>query len=308
MAQTTFEKTMRNVNLSDNPRERTPRYLRKSWQFEVDIDPTEHQKLRAFMKCELEYYNALVGGLSSRMRTTPETITDANEENERLYLTCAETAFDPYKFFLMRKVDFAEGEEPELPEKLEPFRNLFFSVDSKGNRRFTDRIALLCQMFAEKSPIHSIVRRAIAYEMIQFYRLQVKATQAAVPMHLQAEQIYKTAPQNLEVHDIIRKRHLQIPKSAARIKWNVEEERTEIRIPYTHQTLLIPNMNFVDEIKSWNHLILHQAPGGIPMATTPWILDVRSIQGSYLLKYTDVRTPHAGAAFHQAKRGVGARH
>ena len=50
MAQTTFEKTMRNVSLSDKPRERTPRNLRKSWQFQIDIDPAEQTKLKAFMK------------------------------------------------------------------------------------------------------------------------------------------------------------------------------------------------------------------------------------------------------------------
>ena len=98
-----------------------------------------------------------------------------------------------------------------------------------------------------------------------------------------------------------------MPKSVVKVTWDEENEQTIIKTPYSSQSIKIPSINFADGITGWNYIILHQNPGGIALSKTPWVLDIRSIQGSYLLKYTDVRTSHAGAAFHQAKRGVGSR-
>lgn len=302
MAQTTFEKTMRNVSLSNPSREKHKKFSRQSWQFEVEVPAADAQRMRQYMKCELAYYNALVSGLSSRMRTMPELLIDSNEGNEKLFLACAELSFDPYDLFLLRDINFAEGQEPVLPPQLETFRNIFFGKDSKGSRRFTDRIALLCQLFATTAPIHPLVRRGIASEIIHFYREQTRATLQSVPQHLQADQMYKSAPQTLEVFDSINKRHLQMPKKIVKVTWDAEQERSIIRIPYASTPLYIPMMNFETEIKGWNFLIIHQTPGGIPMQSTPWILDIRSIQNQYLLKYSDVRTHHSSTAFHQAKR------
>lgn len=303
MAQSTFEKTMRNVNLSERPKRRENRNVRRSWQFEVNIDPAEHTKLKAYMKHELDYYNLLVNGLASRMRTMPEVLLEANEDIIRLYLSCAETSFDPYKIFLMRKLDFVEGEEPSLPKQIEPFRKILFGVNNAGERRLTDRIALMCQLFGSPAIVHSTVRRNMAKEIIEFFKTNTKITRQAVPGHLRNEQIFKSAPQTLEIHDILKKRHLQIPKSIVTVEWDEENEVSLFKIPYYARKIEVPSINFLDGVTTWNYLILHQSPGKIALSRTPWVLDVRSIQYRYLLKYTDINTSQFGTAFHQAKRG-----
>ncbi|NJO61620.1 MAG: hypothetical protein HC836_26240 [Richelia sp. RM2_1_2] len=304
MAQTTFEKTMRNVSISDDHKPRQQKFIRRSWQVEVTINQTEHSKLKAFMGMEVEYYNHIVSGLSSRMRTTPDAILEANEDLEKLYLLCAKLGYDPYPHFLSRKLTFEEGEEPVLPKELEPYRNLFFGVDGKGVRKFTDRIALMCQLFSPKLPILADVRRNIAKEVLTFYREQVKASMQSVPKNLQTEQLYKAAPQSLEILDNIRKRHLQIPKSAIKVYWNEEKEQTEFTIPYCGHKVIVPTMNFATDLTQWNLVILHQEPGSMPKLSTPWVLDIRHVLESYLIKYTDVRNAYAGSAFQQAKKGM----
>lgn len=301
MAQSTFEKTMRNVNLSERPKQRDNRNARRSWQFEVNINPSEQSKLKAFMKHELDYYNAIVNGLSSRMRTMPEVLLETNEDIIRLYLACAETGFDPYKIFLMRNLDFAEGEEPALPKQVEPFRKILFGFNNAGERRLTDRIALMCQLFGSPAIVHGTVRRNMAQEIIEFFKTNTRITRQAVPSHLQSEQIFKSAPQTLEIHDILKKRHLQVPKSIVTVEWDEENEISLFKIPYYTRKIKVPSINFLDGITTWNYLILHQTPGKIALNNTPWVLDLRTIQHRYLLKYTDVTTSRFGSAFHQAK-------
>lgn len=307
MAQSTFEKTMRNISLNNKSRRYDNRNSRRSWQFKIDIDLNECTKLWAFMRHELEYYNTIVNGISSRMRTMPEVLLEAHEDIIKLYLACAETGFDPYKFFLMRNLDFKEENTPQLPIELEPFRKIFFGVNSKGERKFTDRIALMCQLFSSPASIHHVVRRNMAEEIIDFFKINARIIRQTIPSHLQADQIFKTAPQTLEIHDIIKKRHLQMPKNIINVMWNDENEVSYFKIPYYSKKIVVPSINFADGITNWNYVILHQNPGTIALSSTPWILDVRNIQNKYLLKYTDVNTSHTGSAFYQAKRGVGSR-
>lgn len=302
MGQTTFEKIMRNSALSSDRRPHEQKFQRRTWQFEVDIDHNEHAKLKQFMKVELGYYNDLVSGLSSRMRSTPEALLEANDDLKKLYVTCAELSFDPYYLFLLRKLTFEEGQEPELPKQLETYRKLFLGSTDKGVRRFTDRIALMCQLFASKAPIIPAVRRNMAEEILEFYQKQAKAKMQSVPKNLQVDQLYKNAPQSLEILDVIRKRHLQIPKSAITVKWNETTESTEFTIPYCLQKLIVPNTNFETENKQWNLVILHQIPGSIPKLSTPWVLDIRNVPEKYLIKYTDVHNAYVGSAFQQAKK------
>ncbi len=302
MSKTRFEKTAHNVAIDRPIRDRSPKFSRRSWQFEIDINVSERMKIQTYMKAELAYYNWLVRGLSSRMRTMPDSILEPNENIEKLYLICAEISYDPYPIFLMRKVDFEPGQEPELPYQLEPYRDFLFGKNEKKERRFNEKVALMCQLFAMVAPIHPIVRRNIAIEMINFFKEQARASLQSVPIQLRNEQLYKSAPQSLEVYDIIRKRHLQIPRKIVEARWDEKAEHTAFKIPYLSQEIIVPNMDFVKENTTWNFLILHQVPGGMALPKTPWVLDVRNIQNHYLLSYTDARTHHSSAAFHQAKR------
>jgi hypothetical protein len=294
MAQTTFEKTMRNVSVSDTPRERPQRYQRNSWQFEVNIPHFEHTTLRSYMTLELEYYNTLLSGFSSRLRTTPESILEAVEIIEKLFAQCAFSGQNIYKLSMVN--------DGVLPEGFEPFRDFIFSKDASGKRFFTDRIAVLCDMASVRAGIHPEVRRRIAVEMLTFFRTQVKVSLQAVPSHLRHDQLYKSPPESLDAMDIIRKRHLQIPKSIIKVTWDAESEQTIFNLPYVKTPLAVPSINFADEMRKWNYCILHQAPGSIALGKTPWVLDIRQITGNYLLKYTDVR--NTNSAFAQAKRGI----
>jgi hypothetical protein len=147
----------------------------------------------------------------------------------------------------------------------------------------------------------------MAEEIIDFFKINARVSQQAVPSHLQADQMFKTAPQTLEIHDIIKKRHLQMPKSIVTVTWDAEKEVSYFKIPYCSNKIEVPSINFAEGITNWNYIIIHQNPGTIALSNTPWVLDIRSVQTKYLLKYTDVNTSHTGSAFHQAKRGIGSR-
>ncbi len=296
MAKTQFEKTMRNISISEDSRKpQRPVFNYRTWQFVVELDLSEVPRLKRLMQLELEYYNHLVNNMGSRLRTRPEIFLDSSDTLKKLFALTAFTGFDTYRLSILKDGD--------LPKEWEPYRNFVFGKDESGKRKYTDNIAVLLQVAAVNCPIHPEVRRRIALEVFTFYQTQARVSLQAIPTHLRGEQLFKTPPANLETLDIIRKRHLQIPKDLIKVTWDHETETSLFQTPYLRSPIKIPTIDFT-QIQSWNYCILHQAPGSIPLGKTPWVLDVRHIQGHYLLKYLDVKSPHAGAAFHIARRGM----
>src|SRR4051794_3938688 len=87
MAKNVLEKTLRNQPLNREPR--GDRRQRESWVFKVEVDPSDKGLLRNFCKHELNFYNGLVQGLSTRLRAFPDVLLNFTGPWEALFADSA---------------------------------------------------------------------------------------------------------------------------------------------------------------------------------------------------------------------------
>lgn len=286
-----FTKEMRNVfvNDTDRPRNRG----RENWSVEVKIKPDDKARFNTFMRQELIYYNNLIEAFNPRVRSNPESISELIDVWQKIFAQLAVTGV------LASQLLKAKPDQP-LPESLEVYRKFLVGHDHLGERFLTERIAGLMDVAASRGNIHSIVRRNMAIEFLNFYREQAllfnENTNGA-----KGEDVFKRAPQSLEELDFQKKRHLQIPRNICKIVYDKESDRSGILHPYSKNPIIIEQQDITIE-KSWSMMILHQEPGNISTPSTPWLLDFKTTPSLYLLKYVDVMNPGRNSAFREGKK------
>lgn len=287
-----FTKTMKNVYINDEGR--SPRNRAKeNWSVEVQIKPEDKSRFNTFMKQELAFYNRLIEAFNPRVRSNPESISALTDQWQKIFAQLAMTQVSATQL-LKAKPDQA------LPESLEVYRKFLVGHDHLGERFLTPDMAVIMDAAASRGNIHSIVRRNMAIEMLNFYREQAllfnEATNGA-----RTDDVFKRAPQSLEELDIQKKRHLQIPRSICKIVYDEKTDCSGILHPYSKNIIVIPNQDITKE-KSWNLMVLHQEPGNLAVASTPWILDFKTTPNQYLIKYVDVMNPNRNSAFREGKK------
>lgn len=256
----------------------------------VDVTATDKIRLKEFMKQELGYYNALVEGLGPRARTFTETLIALHKDWEALWEALALEG-KSIKAYERAK------EDVELPASLEKHRKMLVSRDSKGGRFLDERMFNIMQIAATPSLIHPTVRKAMAGLILEFYKDQSGKLIKRNDEAFGEEDLYSKPIDLLVKHDMVTKRHLQIPRSILNaVYWYQDRDLTEIYHPYSDNPLIIQGHN-LENNNHWNLIILHQQPGSEVVASDPWVVDIKQSQVPYLIKYVDVEQPKTGRIF-----------
>lgn len=286
-----FTKEMKNVfvNGTDRPKTRN----RENWSVEVKLQAEDKLRFNTFMKQELAYYNHFVEAFNPRVRSAPESISELIDVWQKIFAQLAVTGV------VASKLLPAKPDQP-LPESLEVYRKFLVGHDHLGERFLTERIAGIMDVAASSGGIHSTVRRNMAIEFLNFYREQALLFNENINGS-NTDDVFKRAPQSLETLDIQKKRHLQIPRNICRIVYDKTSDRSGILHPYSKNPIVIEQQDITVE-KSWSMMILHQEPGQIATANSPWILDFKTTPSLYLLKYVDVMNPGRNSAFREGKK------
>ena len=287
-----FTKEMKNVFLNDG--ERTPRSRgRENWSVEVEVAAEDKVRFNTFMKQELAYYNHLVEAFNPRVRSAPESISALTDQWRGIFAQLAVSGV------LASQLLRAKPDQP-LPENLEVYRKFLVGHDHEGNRFLTERMAGILDAAAARGNVHSTVRRNMATELLSFYQEQALLFNTNINGS-NTDDVFKRAPQSLETLDIQKKRHLQIPRSICRVVYDEKSDRSGILHPYSKNPLIVNNQDVAAE-KSWSLMVLHQEPGQISSAKTPWVIEFKTTPALYLVKYVDVMNPNRNSAFREGKK------
>jgi hypothetical protein len=289
-----FTKTMKNVYISEEPQSgRASPKARENWSIQVELTATDKMRFQTYMRHELAYYNALIEMFNPRVRTFPESITALTDQWQQIFgLVAAEAK--PISHLL------TEGPDAPLSPALETYRKFLVGTDSDGQRYLTERMAIVLDGAAASGNIHPQVRRNIALEMLQFYRLQAQSSQAQITGTF-SEDVYRAPWKCLETVDSQKKRHLQIPRSICVVVYDKVTDASAILHPYSANFIRIPHVDITED-KKWTSFILHQEGGNIATAATPWCIELKTGPGSYQLNYMDVSNPGRNSAFREGKK------
>jgi hypothetical protein len=292
-----FTKVMRNIDVSPTDRTARPTRTRESYQMKIDLLPNDKLRLLNVMRIELNYYNNLNDVLSSKARISPVGLINFTNEWVQLFGHLA------YEGININRLHDYRTDKTKIPESLEPFNKLLTGLDSAGKRLLTDSHLIILEAASGRGNIgllHPEVRRIMATEMFKHYLEQSKVMTQAVPKSQREEFSHRSAMPFLENMDEIRKRHVQLPRKVLSVKWDVKEEATVIRTPYTSRPIVLENFNLSEP--GWNILILHQQPGTMITKNSAWVADFKRDSSGYMIKYVDQSSAYAGSAYHQAKR------
>lgn len=285
-----------------NTQERKRDYDARSETWNCTLNPSDVTRARRFMNEELAYYNALAEHFNSIIRSQPENILLLTGEWEKLFGQLAYENVNPSKF------RFAKP-DCELSEGLEPFRSLLTGKDASGKRTLTETLIVLLEAAAKPGMVHPRTRRAMALEMLAYYREQAKAATQTIRTTVmgEVELSYKTSFATLEKLDDTRKRHLQIPREALKWKWDEVNKVMYLFTPYTANPIRVPGLHYLED-KPWNLLVLHQEGGRIATTNTPWKVELRNVPSGYMLKYVELANPYlSGSKYRYAKSVSGMR-
>lgn len=261
----------------------------------VEVSPADKIRFREFMKQELGYYNALVEVLGPRARTFPETLLALHKDWENLWAALAEHAPN-MKLYEKAKPDC------KLPPALEPHRKMLVGLDSQGHRFLNERMFNIMSVAASPALIHHHVRRNMANKMLEFYKDQAAKLINRNDEAFGDEDLYSKPIDLLVKHDMVTKRHLQIPRSALNaVYYYKDRDLTEVYTPYSENPLIVEGHD-LESSNHWNMVILHQQPGVEAINTTPWIVDIKYAQEAYNIRYQDVEQPKTGRIFSIMKR------
>ena len=261
----------------------------------IDVLPADKIRLKEFMKQELAYYNALVEGLGPRVRTFPETILALHKDWENLWAELAKggTSLKAYE---------RAPADAVLPANLEAHRKMLVGRDSQGRRFLDERMFNIMSVAATPAILPESVRKGMATLILDFYKDQAGALIKRNDDAIGDEDLYSKPIDLLVKHDMVTKRHLQIPRGALNdVRWIADKETTEVYTPYSENPLKIQGHN-LETNNHWNLLIVHQQPGIEVVSSDPWVVDIKQSPVPYLIKYQDVEQPKTGRIFATMKK------
>ena len=261
----------------------------------VDINAADKLRLKEFMKQELAYYNALVEGLGPRARTFPETLLALHKDWENLWDALAADG-KSIKAYERVKDDVT------LPEHLEKHRKMLVGRDSQGRRFLDEKMFNIMSIACTPAVLHPMVRKNMANLMLEFYKDQSAKLIKRNDEAFGDEDLYSKPIDLLVKHDMVTKRHLQIPRAALNdVRYIAQGDKTELYTPYSENPLVIEGHN-LESNNHWNFILVHQQPGIEVTAQDPWVVDIKYSQVPYMIKYQDVEQPKTGRIFATMKK------
>ena len=282
MAQSNWQKSMRNVSLSENKK-----FKRQRYSCELEISKIDQNRLKIFQSNELKYYNNLVDLLQNKARVYPNSLTTLTQDQIKLF---AALAFSGDSLIELKK-----GKEPS--DRVAPFKSLW--TDPQNKAYIKSDMELLFDAAGKKIILDPNTKEAMASELLVFFIDQAHAFSSAISSE-KIELAFKISPQTLNTVELIQKRHNQLPKKSLNWIWDSKNECSLVKTPYTVDPLKIQGINLNEDV-DWDILLIHQQPGVLANWDTPWLAEFQKSSYKYLIKYLDMVHPHSGSAFFAAK-------
>jgi len=221
--------------------------------YTVWVSESDQIRLRQFALHELAYYNTVIENLESRCRAFPKQVSEVTQA--QIELVCESVKHNTLTDTTM------------LPEWLQ----------------YVTR-----QLLKPKVVMIPETKAIMTRSLFEFFRDQAQIFKEPINND-KLEISYKVTPQNLSKLDSQQKRHVQIPRSQVKIKWDTERDASLISTPLNAEPIQIPGLN-LNERDGWHMLVLRQEPGRWVQPDTPWQAEFRHTQNSYLIRLTDSGT------------------
>lgn len=228
------------------------------WSFPATIDQSDKARLRAFVRNEINYFNEILLGFSSRLRTSPDVFSEVNEA------MLGEIAAGAYQI--------RNFTADTLPENLVKFKSVIYQ---DGKIALSERVLLLLDVVVSPTVLHPATKRAMA---IEFLREHVRLASALSRTTAKIDQVLQHPVELLPSAEARTKRHIQLPKSAVSITAN------GVITAYNSKPIMLKNAPPPEA--NWNLLILRDEdrPGE---AVNGWVAEFRQEKTDYLPRLTD---------------------
>lgn len=231
------------------------------WSFDATVDSSDKSRLRAFVRNEINYFNEILLGFSSRLRTSPELFTEVNEA------LLGEVAAYGYN---------VRNYSPDtLPEALKKFTSVIFQ---DGKLVLSERILLLLDVVISGTVLHPAAKRALAIEVLREHIRQADALRRTTAKF---DQVLQHPVELLHPTETRIKRHIQLPRSAVVLN----EARNEVRTAYNGTPIVLRQS--VPAEANWNIMVVRddERPGHVREGG--WSVEFRQEKVDYLPRLTD---------------------
>lgn len=243
--------------------------------FTVFVKEHDQKRLKQFGLHELALYNQIVECMESRTRAFPRQVSELTNMQMDLFCELARVGavweqaaqhdmWQKPSWQLMKK-DFYLNDRCVWPDWLQHVAKQVLNLK------------VVCIPDTKSMMLRTL---------LEFYREQAQILRE--PLHSEKEEVaYRVPPQNISKQDAHTKRHVQIPRSTVKIKYENDTDQTLIYTPLTIDPISIPGIN-LNEREGWHMLVIRQEPGRYVTTDTPWLAEFRQTQNQYLIKLVDV--------------------
>ena len=262
---------------------RNTRAHQGSRSISIVVTPNDQQRLQSFFRQELGFYNTLVGIFESRVRAFPQTVLNITNDQAQLFCDLAK-----YNLNIRQLIKNPSEWPAELKNS---FNTVFDRLTQKPILNETT-LMMFEAVGRDRWVLIPETKRAMARAALDFFKDQADILSS--PQHSELVEIsYRAPPSNISTLEFTNKRHVQIPRSEIKYKYNNTEDQTEILTPYTTKPIIIPSFN-LNEYNHWTTAIIKQESGKWVTHETPWVIDLKNTNNRYLLKYLDSGARTAG--------------
>ncbi len=275
----------RGTERSDRPR----RQRGDSFHKVVTVSPHQANVLNQYIAGENRFYNNIVNLLLPRLRNRPQFFSELSDEQVELFSRLAFYSFD------VNSLAGKKSENTELPDRLEPYRDILFGIHGDKEVGLSDRLSVFYDPLGMVADLWPWTREYMAFELLDFCINQSKSMRTARSTFEDDGDIdyYATSSEVLQGADLMQKRHLQLLKKDIELTWDEKNDRTLIKVPYLQTPIILEALNIIEHYKHWNFLIIHQDPQEIILTNAHWEIDFRTTFNKYLTKYVECANPNS---------------
>jgi hypothetical protein len=229
----------------------------------IHLDPGEKLYLTQCMQSELNFYNLLVDNFTSVYGRDPGLLTSITEEQIELFGDLC--AYSLTTHHAKNSVYF-NNHKKELLEHI------------------SERLSIIFEVAKNQVAIVPDTKKHMAIEILKFFVTQAKIKKEKRIGSIDQE--YKVNLNTLEKYTSMQKRHLQVRRSVCKIDYDPKENKSTLTVPYLKHPIAVFEDTDLNKSK-WSIVIIHQQPGIIPKQNSDWVVDFKTVNYNYLLKYLD---------------------
>ena len=231
------------------------------WSYTATVDANDKMRLRGFVRNEINYYNALLTGFASRLRTAPDVFTEVSESLVGVVAALG--------------CDLRTLSEETLPQSLMPHKKALFE---NGKLLLSERALFLLDVVASPIVLHPETKRAMATEVL---REHIRHAAALSRTSKAFDQVLAGPVELLHQTDQRIKRHVQLPKCAIFLN----EDRTEVRTAYNGTPLRLSSP--LPKDATWNLAIIRDDERPGHHQGGQWTIEFRQERADFLPRLSD---------------------